>query len=749
MYVSVDCEGTPGDPSIGEPGNRHLASVSYGREDGTCASKSGVTEVEMLQWIVDELGGHYTDANGREFIQVPVAFHFGWDSGMFAKQFIQADRDELGVTRGYLTPGMSLVRKVQTEPTTLLCDTNHESLEDCEKWQERHRHVVAGTYENQSDIPQLLHRRDPNDIVAVIAEGGEGDVIAWHEPSKLAFSITPGRRFYLERRPQGDRFEEWKRVDIHDNGSSFVGGLLKVIDEWKPELTAEQQAAIEWGKRARSEGFLGGTIEDVERYSEAECVAHARCSRLLVDTIRDAAHVLIDPQEHFGSGSIAGATLKRFRTPTRRGSRRERCPGTTIMPPEFTVGGDPLEDVALLTYFGGMIETPVVGLVKGAVDQLDINSAYPSKMIHLPCMRVGCGHWETRDEDWLTETEIPGQGTVGHVQVSWSIDNTSTPPFQVRRKDGTVCQPTTGSRVWVSFPEFTSARKRFGFNVIAHHAAYWVQECDHGNPLEFLAQMYARRLQLKRDMKDTVKGTSEWQQLNCRQNAIKLVINSIYGKLAQQRPTMGKYTNMHWASYITGATRAQVREETWLREDQGGTPVYQHTDSVLSFGGQPVDGGKELGAWGMEDPAVDFAIMQPGLAVALGGGKTATRGVSRDKFTDAVRDLAENGDLTQHPTQWPLLQIEDERMVTLHLALHRGKPEQAGLFLDYPIKISACSGKRDLERAVQMPGMPTAWMVPPWEYVYDVATVQDISEYRTMMIKRALRGEIGRHSDGA
>ena len=65
--------------------------------------------------------------------------------------------------------------------------------------------------------------------------------------------------------------------------------------------------------------------------------------------------------------------------------------------------------------------------------------------------------------------------------------------------------------------------------------------------------------------------SAQWWEASCRERAIKLIINSIYGKLAQMRYGVGPYTNLHYASYITGATRGQVRTRTWQTEAAGGT----------------------------------------------------------------------------------------------------------------------------------------------------------------------------------
>src|SRR5690606_14142924 len=106
------------------------------------------------------------------------------------------------------------------------------------------------------------------------------------------------------------------RVDIHDTGSAFVGGLEKAIADWNPPISDEQRAAIAWGKKARKGGFMNGTPEQIAAYSEAECVAHAMMCRQLVDTVH-AVNVPMKLKDLYGSGSIAKATLKHWGVPKR------------------------------------------------------------------------------------------------------------------------------------------------------------------------------------------------------------------------------------------------------------------------------------------------------------------------------------------------------------------------------------------------------------------------------------------------
>jgi hypothetical protein len=243
-------------------------------------------------------------------------------------------------------------------------------------------------------------------------------------------------------------------------------------------------------------------------------------------------------------------------------------------------------------------------------------------------------------------------------------------------------------------------------------------------------------------MKDVEPYSDEWQLLNVKQEAIKLVLNSCYGKLAQMRPEPGKYTNLHFASYITGATRAQLRIRTWRKEAFGGTVVYQHTDSVKFIGAPLEDEGKGLGKWGGETPKNGMIIFQPGLAAPLDPEqKGASRGVNAQEFYESAREWATLVDLSRHPTTWPPLVVPTRRMTSRRMALHRGKPETAGAFVDGSMRIRPSQEKRNLKKATPMPGNPYAWIVPPIQKVYNPATLDDLRKYREDLRKRIESGE--------
>lgn len=737
MIVSVDLEGRQTDDGV-----MHIISVSYGREDGTSASlsnlRSFLTGQEVCMWLIENVSQHYTDSDNKEFKQSVVSFHFSWDTAVITKDF---------------TDDLSMVYKATAQRRNLLCNTAHKEDAECGR----------------------LHRSCQSTIQLVM-DDGEGDLLALHTPSNIGITQSVKRRLYIEHRPNGDRYDDHRRVDIHDTGSAFVGGLLAVIDKWKPELNAEQQTAIEWGKVVRKEkglaGFAGATIADIERYSESECVAHARVVRLLINAIRTAAHISIKPSQLFGSGSVAAAACKFHNVPPGEDSDL----GTDTPITDTAILCQNIFDVSRVTYFGGLIEAPVVGIVAGTVDELDINSAYPAQAVKLPCMRKGHGEWVITTYKNRRRGQLTGNisnDTIGYVLTSWMLnkESTSTGPFLVRRKDGTVRASLVARDVWVTIVEYNAAIDQFGANAFIKHSQVirWQQHCSCPNPFAWLTDLYDARLVMKDEMKalfrcETCTETTAmaggckdkthkrslpaahntpWQYLNCRQEAIKLIINSCYGKLAQQRPTLGRYTNLGYAGFITGATRSMVRREAWAREAQGGTVVYQHTDSVLSIGGSPTDGGNALGAWGMEKPTTDFLIVQPGLAIGLGGGKLASRGARKDEFGDAAREWWQTQDFTRHPDEWEPMVIDREMMLSRKLAMVRNRPTLAGSFVPQPLTVHVASNKRDFDNAYQMVDNPTAWVVPPCVNVpnADKSTLLDLDDFLTAMQVRIVSGD--------
>lgn len=667
MFVACDIEST-------RNGDRQQAlTVSYGREDGTCGTHYFEPTMQGvhngLLWLFDNLTGHHTDSQGKTYRQVPIGFHLNHDAAVYGVAFDETE--------------MMLIHKSTQRHgiITPLCNTNHDPA-TCDR----------------------IHRLDPKAIRDIITDGGEADLLGWHPLSSIAIAFTPGRRIYMEHRPKGDLFDGRRVLDIHDVGRAFTGSLEKVIDSWRPELGLDQRAIIARGKEARSTHFHNWDIPDVAAYSEAECVALTRCCRLLIDMVRLECHVAIKPSRLFGAGSVANATMRHYGVPRREDSDLGR------------------EELGLMTYFGGMIETPVVGRIRGTISEVDINSAYPDKLRNVPCMKESCGHW-------LDRSTLSDNALIGTVMVDWDVTDcpTSTPPFMVRDTEGNVYEPQRG-RTLAPIAEYRAAVQQFGNKITLHKAIWWEPDCHCGTPLpfQFLETLYAKRLDIKSRMKLAPYGTDDYWQLSVRETAIKLVLNSMYGKMAQQRPEMGIYTNLHVAAYVTGATRAQVRHQTWATEAAGGTVVYQHTDSVKAVDADPRDDGKTLGAWGREPDLDDFFVIQPGFAFPITpGAKASTRGVRKADVYDAFPAWLDTTELLLPPHLWPPFTVKTTRMMSRRQAIARNKPWTAGTFEDDKMDITVRSQKRNNPAAYPLPGYDGAWVLPPKLEVSNQATLAD------------------------
>jgi hypothetical protein len=711
MIVGVDCESaanpTKHDADLNMLEN-DMVTFSYGREDGTSGSIRAepggfLDPVKVWTFILENLAGVYVDAAGKKWKQHLFGFHFGHDIGMLLK--------------GLRPEDMFLVHKSTAKERGLLCWSTHKpGDEECVKY----------------------HRQDKAAIWEIATQGGEGDILAFDTASKFAFASTPGRRFYMEYRPNGDRFEGVHRIDIHDVGMAFPGKFEEVIDKWKPEYRDGDREIIAWGKQARLDagdgGFRNVDRDKIAAYSEAECVSLARLVRMFLVALKDATGMDMLPRSLFGSGSVAAAAMKFHEVPARK----------MIHEDTTSVVGVEIDHIAQLCYFGGKIEAPVIGLMTEAGNPRDIRSAYPSKMVHLPCHREGHGHWESK----RGRRTLP-EKTVGYALVTWSLpeDATAFPPFMVRDDTASVFAPRMGQRIWVTLPEYTMAMRFWATSITTHHMLWWVQDCACEPPMAFLSKIYNLRYKEKaKAQKALAEGDMEAYFTACaKEEVYKLIINSCYGKLAQREPAFGKYTNMHWAAMITGETRAQVNEEIWTGEQDGGTPVYAHTDSVTFIGLERADQGKALGAWGKEDPKKAMFIIQPGLAIPVEEGKAATRGVSKGVIVPFVKAWVQEHveQYRENPATWETMTVIDTRMISLRQAVHIGKPHLAGSFRTAPQKIGFRSAKREFDRAAPLGAAnPYAWSLPPKEMIHpdDVAKLEDLQSYRNWLKEQRRQG---------
>jgi hypothetical protein len=280
----------------------------------------------------------------------------------------------------------------------------------------------------------------------------------------------------------------------------------------------------------------------------------------LMNWLRDAFVSVGIPQGRWhGPGAIAEATLRKYKVGN---SHRH----------ELIYGGS-IGTVCRHAYFGGRAQTLLLGNVP-EVWQYDINSAYPEVTRRLPTAR---GEWHaTQDYEpapwavWLVRWHIPGKLNTGLYG-----------PLPWRNHNGTLWYPRNGYG-WYWAPEVAAAMELWPGCIDIERGIVFTPESDI-RPFSFIDDMYAMRQELKR-------------QGHAGQLALKLSMNSIYGKLAQgvggKRGNVPRWQSYFWAGNITASCRASlVRMASDHRKDVIGFA----TDSVFFRRDPGLPTSKQLG----------------------------------------------------------------------------------------------------------------------------------------------------------
>lgn len=212
---------------------------------------------------------------------------------------------------------------------------------------------------------------------------------------------------------------------------------------------------------------------------------------------------------------------------------------------------EPPEEVltaARTAYAGGRIEICKIGTMRDTVFDYDINSAYPDTLRKLPSLAHG--FWEHLDGK-----AEPGF-TLVHCKYKFEAGLPFYPLFYRSEKMQIIFgQEGEG---WYWWPEFEAAQKFPGRIEILE--SYVFREVDGIRPFTWIDEYYEKRRQW------VSSPTEEWQRGG--EKIIKLGLNSLYGKTAQQvGGADGKapsYHQIEWAGYITSATRARLLEAAIL-----------------------------------------------------------------------------------------------------------------------------------------------------------------------------------------
>jgi DNA polymerase type B, organellar and viral len=460
-------------------------------------------------------------------------------------------------------------------------------------------------------VKDLLNRE-----VRTSVDGTQTRRVSWQG---FMLDWLPGKEFRVGKYV-GPGHIRW--VIIDDVGAFFQCSFVEALRRWNvgDETLLKRIAA----SKAKRSSFRD--ITDLTRlYNKKEC-------DLLVLLMNEFRRVCGEvgpyPRHWQGPGNLASAWLN---------SRH--------VPYEHNV---PYEAMSMArdAYYGGRFEITAVGSIRRKIYQYDINSAYPAVIRTLPCLIHGA---------WKHSINTTPRRPLYVAQVRFSHRaDTFLGTLPIRSPKGNIYYPIRGEGVYWSTE--LSAARRAGCQIQILESWEYIKECS-CKPLDWMEEVYTHRKRVGKSNKG---------------NALKLAMNSIYGKFAQSigRP---KWANPVWAGLITATTRAQIIDACTLV--QGQNVLMIATDGIFTDKPLNLPIGSGLGEWELTEHSSIF-ILQPGMYLLPDKG-VKTRGVPRMKIEGMKREILKTWAVRPRTMEIPLV-----RFRALRQAVHENKLVDAGQWYD-------------------------------------------------------------------
>jgi DNA polymerase type B, organellar and viral len=317
---------------------------------------------------------------------------------------------------------------------------------------------------------------------------------------------------------------------------------------------------------------------------------------------------------------------------------------------------------ARYAYAGGRFELYKVGRVCRTVYGLDINSAYPHAISQLPSLVDG---------EWRHVVDPTAISRFGVYRLSIlrgsGFDLPPGPVFH-RDKDHNISFPWRAEG-WYWSPEAIEAQ-RCGARVIEG----WEYVGSTGKPFGWVQEVYDQR--------------RDWKRRHISaQVALKLLLNSMYGKMAQRvgynekTKRIPPFHQLEWAGWVTSYVRARLWK-MMARQIPWADLIAVETDGIYTTcdpASLNIVDSDELGAWSVTEYD-EVMYVQSGLAWLRQGDKwePKRRGLDEDAFT---RKQCERYLQLLHPKPsgrdpWPVYVGQSTRFVTLGQALASKQPTE-------------------------------------------------------------------------
>jgi hypothetical protein len=400
-----------------------------------------------------------------------------------------------------------------------------------------------------------------------------------------------------------------KEVKIWDTFAYWQMSFAKALDASTELFSTEQQDTIDFIKRMKLDRSHFDTMDadEIREYCFNEC---EYLSIMFRDLLKHCDEMGLKPGHYGGPGGIAMA----FFTSTHL---KDYMPDGS---PHSYLAGLPAS-VAINSIYGGHFETTYLGPI-GDVIELDIQSAYPAIAVSLPCLK----HGRFKRVNKFVPNKWGFYYVGSHTTGPWApfpfrADSETGKLWLNGAAKGSIAFVHGGKR-WVTSAEVEKAIKYFGVDAIPIYSG-WVFNpgCNH-RPFQDLLKHYLRRKIGDPTCIDCINAEEHFcpehpSPSEGLSKIIKLILNSVYGKLMQSigwklssTSPLGvseassynapEYQCYIWAAWITGGTRARVMEAAMLGGRENDCPecfdgdtkraCFKHfsvvsiaTDGILTF----------------------------------------------------------------------------------------------------------------------------------------------------------------------
>lgn len=497
--------------------------------------------------------------------------------------------------------------------------------------------------------------KNPGVIHVGFAIGYDAEMMFRDVPHNILFALVDGHPRWWGRYRIHYVNKKWIQVSgpyrgkrhtirIYDVWSFFGCSLLKAIKKFIPDTNKETVRRIEQGKLARG----AFTLEQLDSVMVPYWQEELQCTVRLCTQLRTLMHKAgMFPRSWHGPAALANYLNNKHGIAAHMNHDY----------PEF------VNDAMQFAYAAGRVENFMVGRLGRPAYKYDRNSAYPSAMVLLPSLSNN--RWIKRPINWDNNFEhdyrVLGIQPFGMYYVDYeyvpynSLENAHRlpQPFFHRTRQSNIEFPFS-TRRWMWGAEL---QQPLGMNrhsvdrpMMRVYGGLELEHYDTERPYAFVADMYNTRLKMKADGKP-------------EEVAVKLGLNSLYGKMAQQKGFREKdaperpwfkqmpWHQLDWAGFVTSHNRAQIYHMA-LVAAQRGILISVETDAIFTSEPMPElePSSDLLGEWGRED-FDDMIALQSGVYLTMRDGKWSLkyRGFDEDSVTiDDVLKYLEKTSLRHH-----------------------------------------------------------------------------------------------------